>query len=186
MTDADNKTKTEDTQTVTEEENAPENQEKGTIPEESVAYFKDQWMRAVAENQNTIRRLEKEKADATQYALFSFAKDIIAVADHLESALRAAPEDQKEESNLLKGVAMTLTHIKTIFKQHHLEKVSAEIGNVPNPAHHQTVEQKPHPSIPANTIAQVLQDGYRLYDRLVRPALVTTSSGPEPETQDLG
>jgi len=158
-------------------------EEKTTITdlERDVMRFRDQWMRAVADGQNAEKRMEKEKVDAVKYAVFSFAKDIVTIADYMESALKAVPEDQRKDNALLQGVSMTLEQLRTIFKRFHVEKIQVAVGDAPDPAYHQVMEEKENATVPANTVSHILQDGYLLHDRLVRPALVAVSSGPGPK-----
>jgi molecular chaperone GrpE (heat shock protein) len=132
---------------------------------------------------NAVKRMEKEKMDAVKYSVFSLAKDLVTVADNLENALNAAPKDAATDTGMLQGVSMTLDQLQKIFKRFHVEKVSVNVGDVPDPAYCQVIEKKADSTVPVNAVSHILQDGYRLHERLIRPALVNVSSGPAPEQE---
>ena len=180
--------------TVIDNENQEESCEKEVSPsddqgkvqalEEKVETLKekvDYLVRAVADEKNATRRMENEKNDMAKYAVFSLVKDLVTVADNLESALGSVPKDQAIDDALMQGVSMTLGHLHTVFKRFHVEKVKVNVGDAPDPTYCQVIEKKAHSTVSSNMISHILQDGYCLHERLIRPALVNVSSGPESE-----
>ena len=152
--------------------------------------MKDQWLRAVAETENVRRRLLREKEDAIKYAPTSFARDMVAAADNIKRALDVVSKENKNElpvsiQSLVDGIDMIAKEIETAFDKHNVRRLHP-INEKFDPNHHQAmfeVESSEHPSV---TILSVLQDGYILHDRLLRPAMVGVSKTPsvqiaEPE-----
>ena len=128
---------------------------------------------AAAETQNVRRRLEAEKAQASAYAVTGFARDMLAVRDHLDRALSHVPEaaraDESQKS-FLDGIAATLREIDTIFARNGIERIAAK-GLPLDPNKHQAMIEMPSEQEPG-TIIEEMQAGYMLKDRLLRPALV--------------
>ena len=128
---------------------------------------------AAAEAQNVRRRLEAEKAQASAYAVTGFARDMLAVRDHLDRALSHVPEaaraDESQKS-FLDGIAATLREIDTIFARNGIERIAAK-GLPLDPNKHQAMIEMPSEQEPG-TIIEEMQAGYMLKDRLLRPALV--------------
>jgi len=146
--------------------------------EAEMAQMKDQLLRALAETENARRRAERESGDARVYAIDRFAKDLLAVADHLGRALAAVSEEQRADAamqTLLDGVAMTETALIDAFGRHGLKRVGAK-GEKFDPNLHQAVAQIPSDA-PAGSIADVFQPGYTLGDRTLRAAMVAVSLG---------
>jgi molecular chaperone GrpE len=137
------------------------------------------WMRAAADHQNSAKQKDKDHKEALKYALYPFAKEIVVVADYMQSALNAVPEDQRKDDPLAQGVALTLSHFHQTLDKHHIKKIDTTVAQAINPHHHQAVEQVSHATIPSGCIVRILQDGYMVHDRLLRPAMVVTSSGPD-------
>ncbi|MCP5405588.1 MAG: nucleotide exchange factor GrpE [Pseudomonadaceae bacterium] len=135
--------------------------------------WKDKAYRLAAEADNAKRRAEADVDSARKFALQSFAKDLLPVADNL---LRALDAPQGNEAALREGVTMVAAQLEQIFTRHGITKVQADAGTPLNPDHHQAMAQIPSPH-PANHIAQELQNGYTLQGRLLRPALVNVSNG---------
>lgn len=142
--------------------------------------MKSKWMRAVAEEQNVRRRADREKQDALKYGVTNFAREMVSVADNLRRALSSAPEDLKD-TDLMKGVEMTERELQNAFKKAGIKRVEAE-GQPFDHNLHQAVFEIPDPSQPAGLVGQVMQDGYIIHDRLLRPAMVgVTKGGPKYE-----
>ena len=159
-----------------------------TTPEEAIAKLtaeldsmRDKLLRALAEAENTRRRSEKEVKDTRDYAVSSFAKDMLDVADNLsravgavdESALDNAPDAVK---NLVEGVAMTEKAMLSKMERHGVKKVDPQPGDAFDPHRHQAVAQIPsdHPN---GRIASVMQTGFVIGDRTLRAAMVAVSAG---------
>jgi molecular chaperone GrpE len=146
------------------------------------AEAKERLLRALAENENLRRRAMRDLEEAHKYAITNFARELLEVADNLSRALDAVPPRAREEidfiKNLVDGVAMTEKALLTSFERHKIAKVSPEIGEKFDHNRHQamfevaTVDQAP------GTVAQVLQPGYTIADRLLRPALVGVAKAP--------
>ena len=160
--------------------------------EAELAKARDEMLRALAEVENTRRRAERTAQDARSYAIDRFAADLLAVADTLGRALAAAPRDDLDEGfrNLLTGVEMTERALIDAFARHGLKRVGAR-GEQFDPNVHQAVAQAPS-DLPAGKVAEVMQPGYVLNDRTLRPAMVLVSLGPaanapqaEPQNIDI-
>lgn len=135
---------------------------------------------ARADTQNVRRRLEKDIADARAYASTSFARDMLSVADNLSRALDAIPADLREDERLkalLAGIEATSRELDKVFGQHGIQKVAAH-GLPLDPNQHQAMIEVPHDAEPG-TVIQVLQHGYSIKDRLLRPAMVAVAKKPE-------
>jgi molecular chaperone GrpE len=129
---------------------------------------------AQAETQNVRRRLEQEKASATQYAATAFARDMLSVKDNLERALAAVPEDLREDERmkgLIAGIEATGRELDSGFQRHGIVRIEA-IGKPLDPHLHQAMIEVPSDEAEAGTIVQEMQSGYTIKDRLLRPALV--------------
>lgn len=148
--------------------------------EADVAEFRDKHLRALAEIENVRRRGEKEKADALKYAATNFAKDILGVADNLRRAIEAVPEDAAEAdgaiATLIEGVVMTERELLSIFERHGIKRIEAD-GQKFDHNLHQAMMEVPDSGQPAGTVVQVLQSGYTIHDRLLRPAMVAVAKG---------
>lgn len=135
---------------------------------------------AHAETQNVRRRMEKELADARAYAATSFARDILSVADNLSRALDAIPADVRADDKfkgLVTGLEATGRELQNVFGRHGIEKVEA-LGQALDPNLHQAMLEVPSDAAPG-TIVQEMQVGYRIKDRLLRPALVGVAKKPD-------
>ncbi|WP_454559083.1 nucleotide exchange factor GrpE [Parapedomonas caeni] len=149
-----------------------------------VADLKDRLLRQAAETENVRRRLEKEKQDASAYALTSFARDLLGVADNLRRALDAVPESARADAGLatvLTGVEMTERELLNVFGKFGIAQIEA-LGQKLDPNRHQAMMEVPTPDAEPGTVVQVLQAGYVIKDRLLRPAMVgvAKAAGPAP------
>ncbi len=144
------------------------------------AQLKDQLLRALAEAENTRRRSQREREDYARYATSPLAKEILPVADNLARALAAVPAEalEKDEAlrNLVEGIAATERQLQTALERHNIVRIDAE-GEKFDSNWHQAMFEVPNSGKPAGTVVQVLQPGYRLHDRLLRPALVGVAKG---------
>lgn len=144
-----------------------------TETQNKVAEYHDQLLRAKAEVENIRRRTEGEIVKARKFAVEGFAESLIPVRDSLEAAL--AQEDQTLEA-LTEGVETTLRQLNSAFERHKLVEIAPMIGDKFDPHKHQSISAIPSEH-PKDAIAQVLQKGYALADRVLRPALVMISAG---------
>ena len=129
---------------------------------------------AAAEVQNVRRRLEAEKVSAAAYASTGFARDMLAVKDHLERALSHVPagiEGDEQLKNFVEGIAATLRELETVFTRNGIERIEAK-GQPLDPNKHQAMIELPSNEVQPGTIVEEMQAGYMLKDRLLRPALV--------------
>lgn len=141
--------------------------------QQELAAFKDQYLRARAEMENIRRRADEEVAKARKFAVEGFAESLIPVRDSLEAALNQ--EDQTVEV-LFEGVQTTLKQLDSAFERNHLSEVAPAVGEAFDPHLHQAISNVPSKQ-KKGTIAQVLQKGYTLSERVLRPAMVMVSAG---------
>jgi len=140
------------------------------------AEYKDKYLRAYADFENSKRRLEKDKMNAVSYANESFAKDILAVIDSFENAL-ASMESSSEDSsevleNMKKGVELTFDQLKKILEKNSIKEVDCS-GEF-DPEVHQAIMQVESDEHNEGDVVQVMQKGYTIKDRILRPAMVST------------
>jgi molecular chaperone GrpE len=136
---------------------------------------------AAAELQNTRRRMEKEIADARSYAAAGFARDMLAIKDHLDRALAAVGDDLRADqtaANFLAGIEATARELEAAFARHGVERVAAK-GLPLDPHHHQAMIEIPHDEAEPGTVVEEMQAGYKMKDRLLRPALVGVARKPD-------
>ncbi len=143
--------------------------------EAQVAELRDQVLRAMAETENMRKRSERHVQDAHKFAVTQFARDILQVADNLTLALDAVPEERREEHELLGVLAEGVQAVQAVFMQvmgaHHIERIDPE-GEPFDPNLHEAMFEVPGTDLLNGTVAQVIQPGYKLHDRLLRPARV--------------
>jgi molecular chaperone GrpE len=139
--------------------------------------------------ENLRRRTEREIADSRAYGISAFARDILAVADNMDRALGALDKELREKVDagtkaLLDGVELTERELLKVLEKHGVKKFEP-LGEKFDPNLHQAMYEVPDPSRPAGTVAQVVQPGYMIGERMLRPALVGIAKGgpklaPEP------
>ena len=135
---------------------------------------------AAAEIQNVRRRLETEKQQAATYATTQFARDMLAIKDHLERALDAVSDElraDKVASSFLAGIESTARELEQVFTRHGITRIAA-MGEQLDPHRHQAMMEVPAEDAEPGTIVQEMQPGYMLKDRLLRPALVGVARKP--------
>ncbi|WP_174803712.1 nucleotide exchange factor GrpE [Martelella limonii] len=139
---------------------------------------RDQLLRLAAEMENLRRRTARDVKDAKAYAVTAFARDMLSVSDNLRRALDAIPEDKRTEEikGFIEGVEMTERSMLTGLERHGVKKIEAE-GQRFDPNIHQAMFEIPNPEIPSNTVVQVVQSGYMIGERVLRPAMVGVSKG---------
>lgn len=134
--------------------------------------LQEQVLRAMAEVENTRRRAQDDVAKARKFGIESFAESLVPVRDSLEAAL--AQTEQTPES-WQEGVETTLRQLATAFERHRLVEIAPAVGDKFNPHQHQAISSIPSDQ-PANTVVQMLQKGYLIADRVLRPALVIVAA----------
>ena len=145
------------------------------------ADLKDRLLRTLAEMENLRRRTEREVADARAYGITNFARDILAVADNMERALQALDDEIRAKADagvkaLLDGVELTERELIKVMEKYGVKKLEPQ-GQKFDPNLHQAMFELPDPSVPAGTIVQVMQPGYTIGERVLRPALVGIAKG---------
>jgi molecular chaperone GrpE len=133
-------------------------------------------LRAQAELDNFRKRSRREIEDSKRYATIALIRDLLPVIDNLDRALAAAEKDEAADG-LLEGVRMVATQLQTVLTQHNCSVIEAE-GQPFDPMLHEAIQEMPNDEIPSGHVAMVHQVGYRLHDRVVRPAQVIVSKGP--------
>lgn len=178
MTEETVQTETQDENNAAAEAAAPPAQDEALANAQAeIAALKDQLLRQLAETENVRRRLEREKQEASAYAVTSFARDILSVADNLRRALDAVPETARADqtfANILTGVEMTERELFNIFSKYGIAEVEA-LGQKLDPNKHQAMLEVPTNEAEPGTVVQVLQSGFVIKDRLLRPALVAVA-----------
>jgi molecular chaperone GrpE len=160
----------------------PQAAESGPTPEEELAEARDRVLRTLAEMENLRRRTQREIEEARKYAITGFARGLLEVADNLSRALSSVPADMRERDEFLKnlviGVEMTERSLLNLFEKHEVRKVEPQKGERFDHKLHQAMFELPTAEFPAGTIAEVLQPGYVVADRLLRPAMVGVARPP--------
>jgi molecular chaperone GrpE len=142
--------------------------------EQQLADMRDQWLRSMAECENLRRRSTKDREEALKYGATSFARDIVSTFDNLERALQAADNiETSDESikNLVVGIEMTLKDLENVFTRQHIKRVDALHAKF-DPNHHQAMFEIESEEHEPGTVLQVVQSGFLMHDRLLRPAMV--------------
>lgn len=161
--------------TLSEAESDPRDAEVLALKEEA-GKLKDQLLRTLAEMDNLRKRMEREKAEATLYAATNFARDILSVSDNMDRALATAEADHLKEAtepvkNLVAGVEMTQRELLNVFERHGITRVDP-MGEKFDPHYHQAMFEVPTDDEPPGTVVQVMQAGFKIGERVLRPALV--------------
>lgn len=147
--------------------------------EEEIKELKDQILRTAAEMENLRRRTQKDVADARDFSISKFARDMLSVADNLRRALEHVPEEEKENAGLktlAEGVEMTERELLSALEKNGVSKIDP-VGEKFDPNFHQAMFEVPNPEVPNNTVAQVVQVGYVIGSRVLRPAMVGVAKG---------
>ncbi|MFZ7091010.1 nucleotide exchange factor GrpE [Primorskyibacter sp. 2E233] len=139
--------------------------------------YKDRFMRALADAENSRKRADKDRREAQAYGGTRIARDLIPVYDNLNRALNAAKDSEGQASAALtEGVELTLKELLTVFDRHGVKRIVPEVGDRFDPQMHEAMFEAPLPGTKAGDIIQVSAEGFMLYDRLLRPAQVGVSS----------
>lgn len=157
----------------------------GEAPDESaqlkaeVADLKDRLLRALADAENTRRRAERDRLDASQYAISRFARDILTVADNFARAIEACPQEARDSASpqlkaVIEGVEATERQLLATLERHGVKPIDTD-GAKFDPNLHQAIAEVPGNGKPPGSIVDVMQTGYVIGDRLLRPAMVTVA-----------
>ncbi len=142
------------------------------------AQLKDAMLRALAEAENTRKRAEKQISDGRAFAITSFARELLSVVDNLRRALNAVPEEERDEKtqNILMGVDMTEKELVKTLEKNNVKELIAE-GALFDPNLHEAMFEIPNAEVEAGTILTVVDSGWTIGERLLRPAKVGVASG---------
>ncbi|WP_164924137.1 nucleotide exchange factor GrpE [Sinorhizobium fredii] len=145
------------------------------------ADLRDKYLRLAAEMDNLRRRTERDVKDAKSYSVAGFARDMLAVSDNLRRALEAIPAEARESGDagltaLIEGVEMTERSMLAALERHGVKQLDPT-GQRFDPNFHQAMFEVPNPEVPNNTVVQVVQAGYTIGERVLRPAMVGVAKG---------
>lgn len=145
------------------------------------ADLREKLLRALADTENMRRRTEREVADARSYAVTNFARDMLTVADNVRRALESLPPDARESGEgalaaLIDGIELTERDLLKTLDRHGVKRLDP-LGQKFDPNFHQAMFEVPNPDVPNGTVVQVVQSGYAIAGRVLRPALVGVAKG---------
>jgi molecular chaperone GrpE len=141
--------------------------------------YRDRFMRALADAENSRKRADKDRREAENYGGSKMARDLLPVYDNMKRAVEAAGDEQKEAAAaLIEGVELTMRELLNVFKKHGIQPISPQVGDRFDPQLHQAMFEAPLPGTKAGDIIQVSAEGFMLHDRLLRPSQVGVSSTP--------
>jgi molecular chaperone GrpE len=143
--------------------------------------LKDRVLRTLAEMENLRRRTEREVADAKTYGVTGFARDMLSVVDNLARALEHLPAEARANADphiqsMIEGVELTARDLEAALGRHGVRKLEPK-GQKFDPNFHQAIFEAPDETLPAGTVSQVVQSGWTIGDRVLRPAMVGVSKG---------
>jgi len=161
----------------------PDEPEQGSVEmlTREVAESREKMLRTLAEMENLRKRTSREVADARTYGITGFARDVLEIADNLQRALDAVPAEARAAADpglkaLIEGVELTERSLLNALEKHGVRKLDP-VGEKFDPNFHQAMFEVPDASVPAGTVVQVVQAGYMISERVLRPALVAVSKG---------
>jgi molecular chaperone GrpE len=148
--------------------------------EAEIAQLREERLRALAETENVRRRATRDRADASKYAVAAFARDLLSVADNIQRALGSVDPEARQADPALEalvaGVEMTEKELLAVFERNGISPIEA-LGQPFDPHFHEAMYEVPDESVPAGTVAQVIQPGYMIHERSLRAAGVGVSRG---------
>jgi molecular chaperone GrpE len=160
---------------------APAQPAPSTALDRELADMKDRLLRTLAEMENLRKRTERVVADARTYGISAFARDILGVADNMHRALQALDDDLRSKADdatraLLEGVELTERELMNALEKHGVKRIDP-LSQKFDPNRHQAMFEMEDPTVPPGTVVQVMQAGYLIGERVLRPALVAVSKG---------
>jgi len=152
-----------------------------TSLDRELAEMKDRLLRTLADMENMRKRTDREVADARVYGVSTFARDILGVADNMHRAMQALDDELRANADdavkaLLDGVELTERELMNVLEKHGVKKLDP-MGQKFDPNRHQAMFEMEDASVPSGTVVQVMQAGYTIGERVLRPALVAVSKG---------
>ncbi|AWL92679.1 MULTISPECIES: nucleotide exchange factor GrpE [Bradyrhizobium] len=161
----------------------PDDPEPGSVEQlqKEAAEARDRMLRTLAEMENLRKRTTKEVADARLYGITGFARDVLDIADNLQRALDAVPAEARATADpglisLIEGVELTERSLLNALEKHGVKKLDPQ-GQKFDPNFHQAMYEVPDASVPSGTVVQIMQAGYTIGERVLRPALVGVAKG---------
>ena len=155
---------------------------------EENAELKDKLLRAAAEMENLRRRTERDKSDTAKFAISNFARDVLTIADNIARAIEHVPDEAAEADEALKsfleGMQVTERELQNVLERHGITRVDPK-GERFDPNKHQAMFEVENAGVPEGTVVEVVQQGYSIAERVLRPALVgVAKGGPKPAKAD--
>jgi molecular chaperone GrpE len=152
-----------------------------TSLDRELADMKDRLLRTLADMENMRKRTEREVADARVYGISNFARDILGVADNMHRAMQALDDELRAKADeatkaLLEGVELTERELMNVLEKHGVKRIEP-LNQKFDPNRHQAMFEMEDASVPNGTVVQVMQAGYTIGERVLRPALVAVSKG---------
>ena len=151
------------------------------------ADLRDRLLRAMAEMENVRRRTEREKEDIARYGISAFARDVLTVGDNLKRTMEHVPAEAAARDPALKsfleGVELTERELHKVLERHGVKRIDP-INQRFDPNAHQAMYEVPNPDVPEGTVVDVMQSGYVIGDRTLRPALVAVAKGGQKQTAE--
>lgn len=171
-------------QKVSEAEKTGSGDDGDMTPEEEVAELKDKLLRTLADMENLRRRSQKDREDALKYSSANFARDMLSVADNLRRAIDSIPEDGDPDGaalvGFIEGISLTEKELLSTLERHGIRKIDP-MGEKFDPQFHEAMFEIPSAEAENGTVLQVVEVGYVIHDRLLRPAKVgIAKAGPAP------
>ena len=161
----------------------PDDPEEGSVEAltKDVADAKDKMLRTLAEMENLRKRTQREVSDARTYGISGFARDVLDIADNLQRALDAVPLEAREAADpglkaLIEGVEITERSLHKTLEKNGVQKIEP-LGEKFDPNFHQAMYEVPDSTVPSGTVVQIIQAGYTIGERILRPALVAVTKG---------
>ncbi|ODT72746.1 MAG: nucleotide exchange factor GrpE [Pelagibacterium sp. SCN 63-23] len=145
------------------------------------ADLKDKLLRAIAEMENLRKRNERDVADTRSYAIAGFARDMLSATDALNRALLVIPADTRESADgtlksLIEGIELAERETQRLLAKHGVKQIEAA-GQKFDPHKHQAMFEVPNPNVPEGTVVQVVQEGFEIGERVLRPSMVGVAKG---------
>ena len=138
--------------------------------------MRDRFMRALADAENARKRSERDRREAEQFGGSKLARDMLPVYDNLKRALDAASEDTRAQAAaLIEGLELTLRELTKVLNKHGVAEISPAVGDMFDPQLHQAMSVQENPHAEPDTVMAVMQKGYTLHGRVIRPAMVVVS-----------
>jgi Molecular chaperone GrpE (heat shock protein) len=145
------------------------------------ADLKDKLLRTIAEMENLRKRTERDVADTRSYAIAGFARDMLSATDALSRAILVIPAETRESADgslksLIEGIELAEREMQRLLAKHGVKQIEAA-GQKFDPHKHQAMFEVPNPNVPEGTVVQVVQEGFAIGDRVLRPAMVGVAKG---------